>query len=348
MSSYFIWDGSPEIFALGIVELPFDISIIGLILAGILYFFGMKYASESGQKPESGKKRRKKQSEPQEVSTPIFIGIVIGSILIGQLVTIPIEAATFSKIGPIAVRWYGLLFAISFLLGYYIGSKAFEHAGKPQQLAESLFMYLILGTVLGARLGHVLFYDFDYYSRNLHEVLYFWQGGLASHGAFIGVLLSIWIYTKKNAGVNFIWVTDRIALPFALGGMFVRIGNFFNSEILGRETDVSWAVIFTSQDLIPRHPSMLYEAACYFVLFLILVAVYRFYRNSPPLGALTGLFMVGIFLARFFIEYTKERQPGFDETLTFLSMGQLLSIPLVLIGLWILVAKVDWRSSENK
>lgn len=347
MNSYFIWDGSPEIFSVGPLNIPFGISIPGLLIAIGLYFLGMKYLSSKNGSQSTGKRRKKKSDEATQVSFGIIAGLAAAALVVGQLIMLPFGGATIDQIGPIAVRWYGMLFALSFLLGYYIGSKTFEHAGKHPALAESLFMYLIVGTVLGARLGHVLFYDFDYYIRNLHEVFYFWKGGLASHGAFIGVLLSIWLFTRKHAGTSFIWVTDRMALPFALGGTFVRIGNFFNSEILGRETDVSWAVIFTSEDLIPRHPAMLYEAACYLALFVLLVVVYKKYKNSPPDGALTGLFMVGIFAARFIIEYTKERQPGFDETLTFLSMGQILSLPLIIFGLWMLISKVNWRI-QNK
>lgn len=346
MNSYFIWDGSPEIFSVGPIALPIGISIPGLIIAIGLYFLGMKLLRGMNSSGNESKRKRRKSTEPAQVSAGLLAGLIAAVLVVGQLIMLPFGGATIEQVGPIAVRWYGMLFALSFLLGYYIGSKTFEHAGKHPALAESLFMYLIVGTVLGARLGHVLFYDFDYYIRNLHEVLYFWKGGLASHGAFIGVLLSIWLFTRKHAGTSFIWVSDRMALPFALGGTFVRIGNFFNSEILGRETDVSWAVIFTSEDLVPRHPAMLYEAACYLVLFAVLVLVYRKYKNSPPEGALTGIFMTGVFAARFFIEYTKERQPGFDETLTFLSMGQILSIPLIVLGLWMLVSKVNWRKSE--
>lgn len=348
MNNYFVWDGSPDIFSFGVIQLPIGISVFGLGLAVILYFAGTRLLLKSGQQATTKSRRRKKNVE-QDVEVPIWytFGLIVVSLVIGQLIGWMMGTATIDQIGPVSVRWYGALFALSFLLGYYIGSKTFEHAGKPVERADALFMYLIIGTVLGARLGHVLFYDFDYYIRNLHEVFYFWQGGLASHGALIGVLTSIWIFTRKHVDCSFIWVADRMALPFALGGTFVRIGNFFNSEILGKATEVSWAVIFVSEDLVPRHPSMLYEAVFYFSLFLIMVWVYNKYRNSPPSGALTGMFMTGIFLGRFLIEFTKERQPGFDETLTFLSMGQILSIPLVVIGIWILTSKVDWKVNRQ-
>jgi len=346
MNSYFIWDGSPEIFTIGPFDLPISLSIPGLIIALLLYFGGIQYLSKQ-YASDNKKRRRKSQDESKSMSGWMIPALIIGALVLGQLIALPFGGGSLEQLGPLSVRWYGMLFALSFLLGYYLGAKTFEHAGKHPALAESLFIYLIAGTVLGARLGHVLFYDWAYYSQNLHEILYFWQGGLASHGAFIGVLLSIYLFARKNPGTGFMWTADRIAIPFALGGMFVRIGNFFNSEILGSETDVSWAVIFTREDLLPRHPAMLYEAAAYFLLFLVLIWVYRSYKNAPPEGSLTGIFMVGVFAARFVIEFAKERQPGFDETLSFLSMGQLLSVPVVLVGLWLLLAKVNWRNAST-
>jgi prolipoprotein diacylglyceryl transferase len=342
MQDYFIWDGSPNLFDLGVVELPFSISIPGIILAIALYIGAVSYLTKSQQPGKSGRKRKKQSVEGSALNSLQLLGIGLAAFSLGQLLFIASEAGTISQIGPIAVRWYGLMFAVSFLLGYYLGSKTFEHAGKPQQQPETLFIYLMIGTILGARLGHVFFYDFDYYIRNLNEIFYFWQGGLASHGAVAGVLLAIYAFTRKYPDSAFLWTADRIAIPFAIGGAFVRIGNFFNSEILGSPTDVSWAVIFASEDMVPRHPAMLYESFLYLLIFITLILVYRYFRNNPPIGVLSGIFMAGIFLARFVIEYAKERQPGFDETLTFLSMGQILSLPLIAVGIWLLV-RADWK-----
>lgn len=345
MNNYFVWDGSPIMFDLGVMNLPFAISIPGIVVAIALYFGGIYFLSNSAGKDSKSKRRRKKSDESASPLNSLQLwGIGIGAFAVGQLLFIASDAGTISQIGPIAVRWYGLMFALSFLIGYYLGGKTFEHAGKPHQQPETLFIYLIAGTVLGARFGHVFFYDFDYYIMNLHEIFYFWQGGLASHGAVVGVLTAVWAFSRKFPDSGFLWTADRMTIPFALGGMFVRIGNFFNSEILGRETDVSWAVIFVREDLLPRHPSMLYESFLYLVVFGILVATYKYFKNNPPIGALSGIFMIGIFLSRFVIEYTKERQPGFDETLTFLSMGQILSIPFILIGIWLL-SRVDWKQA---
>lgn len=346
MNSYFIWDGSPILFDLGTIPLPFEIQIPGLIVAILLYFGATSFFNYSQKSTSArGKKRRSKEASAIELSGLQKFGIGLAAFVIGQLMFMASSIAGITELGPIAIRWYGLMFAASFLIGYYIGSKTFEHAGKPPMYADVMFIYLIIATVFGARFGHVFFYDFDYYIRNLHEVFYFWQGGLASHGAVIGVLTALWLFSRKYKDCSFLWLTDRIALPFALGGMFVRIGNFFNSEILGRATDVPWAVVFTSEDMLARHPAMLYEAILCLFLFVILAMMYKQYKNSPPEGSLTAVFMIVLFIGRFLIEYTKERQPGFDETLTFLSMGQILSIPFVLIGIWLVVSKVNWNKT---
>lgn len=344
-SSFFVWDGSPIIFNLGTIPLPFEVRVPGLILAVLLYF-GALYVSAAKDTAASGKSgRRRKPADSNDPRTLLKVGIGIAAFAIGQLLFSASSIEGVTQIGPITPRWYGLMFALSFMLGYMIGARTFKDAGKPAHYAEVMFMYLLVATVFGARFGHVFFYDFDYYIRNLHEIFYFWQGGLASHGAVIGVLTALYLFSRKYPDTPFLWLTDRIALPFALGGMFVRIGNFFNSEILGRETDVAWAVIFVREDLIPRHPAMLYEAALCLGLFILLVLLYKRFRNAPPQGLLTAVFMIVLFVGRFLIEYTKERQPGFDETLTWLSMGQLLSIPFVLAGVWLLVSKVKFSKS---
>lgn len=349
MNDFFVWDGNPAIFELGAINLPFEISIPGLLLA-IAGYFGVNWyvSSKSDGDRKSRRARRKKSEESKSTLSGLQkLGLASAAFALGQLLFISADAATISQIGPFSPRWYGLMFAISFLLGFFIGSKTFEHAGKPPQYAETMFMYLIVATILGARFGHVFFYDFDYYIRNLHEIFYFWQGGLASHGAVLGVMTAIWLFSKRHPDTSFFWLADRIAIPFALGGMFVRIGNFFNSEILGRATDVSWAVIFASEDMVPRHPAMLYEAILCLGIFLLLVYIYKRYKNAPPEGSLSAVFMIVLFIGRFLIEYSKERQPGFDETLSFLSMGQILSIPFVIFGIWLAVTKVNWKSNAQ-
>ncbi len=207
---------------------------------------------------------------------------------------------------------------------------------------DRLLIYVLVGTVIGARLGHVFFYEAEFYLRNVHLIPQVWTGGLASHGAAIGIIVAMWYYAKKTHGVTFLWVADRVVPGVAIGGMFIRIGNFFNSEIIGVPTDVPWAVVFTQVDMLPRHPSMLYEAIlCLFVL-IALWTIYKKYDQKPPQGSLFATFLILLFGGRFFLEFAKVTLADFLEGAT-LDMGQLLSIPLVLIGIWILWKHVNWK-----
>jgi phosphatidylglycerol---prolipoprotein diacylglyceryl transferase len=339
--NYFYWDASPVAFTIPEIELPFAISLIGLGLA-LLLFFGYPMLAGGNEHPNKKKGRKTEPAAP----VPLWKSLTffLGAIVAGQLVMIPFGGPEFSSIGPIMPRWYGLMFASGFLLGYLLGSKLFRDAGKPQEYADSLLTYILIGTVIGARLGHVIFYDPEYYLRNLHEVLAFWQGGLASHGGGVGIILAIWFYMRKHPELTFIWLGDRAAIPVLVGGTFIRIGNFFNSEILGVQTDAPWAVIFARVDLVPRHPSMLYEAAWCIILIALLWWVYKHYDKNPPEGLLLGLLMIILFIGRILIEFTKVEQAAFMEG-TFFTMGQLLSVPFVLFGIWLLWKKVNFRTA---
>ena len=223
-----------------------------------------------------------------------------------------------------------------------IGLKMFKDAGRSVEELDRLLMYVLVATVIGARLGHVFFYEADFYLRNVHLIPQVWTGGLASHGAAIGIIIAMYLFARKTHGVTFFWVADRVVPGVAIGGMFIRIGNFFNSEIIGVPTDLPWAVVFTKIDMLPRHPSMLYEAIlCLFVLIL-LIAIYKKYDQKPPEGSLFATFLIVLFGGRFFLEFTKQTLADFLEG-ALLDMGQLLSIPLVLIGIWILWKNVKWK-----
>jgi prolipoprotein diacylglyceryl transferase len=190
---------------------------------------------------------------------------------------------------------------------------------------------MVLGAVLGARLGHVLFYDPAYYFANPLEIVKIWQGGLASHGGTAGMILAIFVYAKQTDGINFIWLLDRMTIPVALGSFFIRLGNFFNSEILGIPTSVPWAIIFTRVDNLPRHPAQLYEALVYLFLFILLFILYKKHGKNLRPGLLISLLMLIIFGSRFFIELIKIPQESFEPILG-LNMGQWLSVPFVLLG----------------
>jgi len=238
--------------------------------------------------------------------------------------------------GPLAPRWYGLLFAAGFLLGFMFMERVFRHESRPVEDLSILLLYLLGGTVIGARLGHVLFYHPGYYLLHPGEIIQIWEGGLASHGGAIGVPVAVWLYAKNRPEQPFLWLLDRLSIPTALTGAFIRLGNFFNSEILGRPAEVSWAVVFSRVDQVPRHPVQLYESAAYLSIFIGLWGLYRAYGASLNRGVLFGLFLVGVFSSRIALEMFKAPQASFANILGPLSMGQWLSLPLVGLGLWLL------------
>jgi len=338
-SSYFIWDGYPVLYETGALQIPFTLTIHGLILGIIIAYLGSNWWLKQLQAKAT---RREK---PTSLSDGQYWLITISSLVIGQIVfnIIPVEG--FQQIGPISFRFYGMLFGGAFLLGYFIGSKEFKDAGRPDSERDALLTYVLIATVVGARMGEVLFYDPVYYFSNPILIPQIWRGGLASHGAAIGILIGIYLFTRKYKNYSFLWVTDRVVIPVAIGGSFVRFGNFFNSEIYGKPTDVSWAVIFTEVDMLPRHATMLYEAFLYIALFAILWTIYTRWKGSPPEGLIFGVFLIIMFTGRFVLEYTKVELADFAVNWP-ITMGQLLSIPFVLLGIWLLWKKVDYKQIQ--
>ncbi len=244
---------------------------------------------------------------------------------------------TIPGIGTIAPRWYGLLFAMGFVVGYIIMLKIFRKERIPIKVLDQLATYMIIATIIGARLGHVLFYEPLEYFINPLEILMVWKGGLASHGAGIAIILALLYFSKRNKK-PFIWIFDRISIVVALAGGFIRTGNLMNSEIFGVETSLPWGFKFVNTDpsLIPKHPTQIYEALAYFAIFHILWLVYLKRHGRPRPGFLFAMFMILIFSFRFFIEFIKEPQVQFEVGMT-LNMGQLLSIPFVLFGIGTLI-----------
>jgi prolipoprotein diacylglyceryl transferase len=241
------------------------------------------------------------------------------------------------SIGFITIRYYSLFFLISFVLGIVIMKRIFRIENKPEIDVDDLLVYMMIGTVVGARLGHVLFYGSDYYFNNPIEILKVWNGGLASHGAAVGILTALYLFIKNKKIYNYLWLIDRVAITVALAGFFIRSGNLFNSEIIGKPTDVPWAFIFSKYvDNVPRHPTQLYEAFAYLLIFVILYKLYDRKREKSAPGFLFGLFMALIFGFRFFVEFLKENQEAFEAGMA-LNMGQILSIPLVLLGIYMVV-----------
>ena len=235
------------------------------------------------------------------------------------------------QLGPIAVHWYGALFAAGFLLGYQLMQRIYRQEGRPTEQLDKLLTYIFIGTVVGARLAHTLIYEPEYYLAHPIDILKIWEGGLASHGGGIGVLLAIWLFVRQHPENRFLWLADRLAIPTALTGCFIRLGNFMNSEIIGNPTDGSWGVVFERIDNLPRHPVQLYEAACYFVAFVLLFLLFRGNKSKQP-GFLFGLFMVLIFSARFALEFFKTPQAAYEAG-NLITVGQWLSVPFVVVGI---------------
>lgn len=254
------------------------------------------------------------------------------------MITWDVSPEIFS-LGPITIRWYGLLFAASFLIGFQLMTKIYADEKKSEKDLNDLLWYMLIGTVVGARLGHCLFYNPEYYLSHPLEILMTWKGGLASHGAAIGIVYAMYLYSKKKKGMSFLWVMDRVVITVALAGFFIRMGNLMNSEIIGSVTDVPWAFKFVnayvSDPMLPRHPAQLYEALSYLSIFIILFTIYKKSYKTIKDGYIFGLFLVLIFCARFIIEFFKENQSAFEQGM-ILNMGQLLSIPLILWGLYLL------------
>jgi phosphatidylglycerol:prolipoprotein diacylglycerol transferase len=239
------------------------------------------------------------------------------------------------RMGGFAVRWYGLLFASSFFFGYLILHKVFTKEKIQIKYLDELTTYMIIGTIVGARLGHCFFYEPQYYLQHPWKILMIWEGGLASHGAAIGIIITILIfsYVKK---LTFLWVMDRVVIVVALSGFFIRMGNLMNSEIFGIPTSLPWGFRFPRasdipETTVPRHPTQLYEGLSYLVIFLLLWWLYYKKEGKPSKGLLFGLFMMLIFGVRFLVEFIKEPQEGFEKSM-MLNMGQLLSIPLIITG----------------
>lgn len=256
----------------------------------------------------------------------------------------------------IGVRFYSLMFVIAFSYGFYLMKKIFKKEDIKIEYLDPILMYMVLSTLIGARLGHVFFYEWNYYQNHLLEILlpireirgssmlfgtiegykFIGYRGLASHGAVIGILIGIALYQRQYKFRSWIWILDRLTIPATIGGAFVRLGNFYNSEIVGKFTNSSFGVVFQNNgERLPRHPAQLYEAFGYVILFFLLRSLYN--QNKTQKGFLLGVYFTGIFSIRFLVEYVKESQGGFEKILPMLSTGQWLSIPLVLFGIGLIV-----------
>lgn len=259
----------------------------------------------------------------------------------------------------VTIRWYGLMFATGFWIGYNLVAKMFKRDGAPEKWVGILLIYVAVATIVGARLGHVFFYQWDYYSAHPWKIFATWEGGLASHGGAIGIILAVILYSIFTTKRNPLWTFDRLTIAIALVGALIRIGNLMNSEIFGHPTTLPWGFYFVRsaewQQLYygqACHPTQIYEALTYLALFGLMMWMYwkKDCGNRP--GLLFGTFLIGTFATRFFIEFIKNNQVAFEDSMV-LNMGQLLSIPFAVLGvflvIWALVHKpVIYRGAESK
>lgn len=269
--------------------------------------------------------------------------------------------AIFS-LGPLEIRWYGLLFAIGFLVGYYIEAKIFKNDKAPDDWCDKLFVYVIVATIIGARLGHCFFYDWDYYSSNPIEIFKIWEGGLASHGGTIAIIIAVLIYAKKVTHRNALWVFDRLVIPIALVASMIRFGNLMNHEIYGTQTTMPWGFNFitnisewqngASPQYSPTsHPTQIYEALSYLTLFVTLMFMYWKRGAGDKRGLLFGVFFLWVFGSRFAIEFLKLPQEMFEIELmerVGMNMGQLLSIPFIIIGIYFTIIGLKSTRKSGK
>lgn len=244
------------------------------------------------------------------------------------------------------VRWYGLSWALAFIGSHFFMNRIFKKEGRTDKQLDLLTLYIVIATVLGARLGHCLFYDFAYYSKHPLEILKVWEGGLASHGGAIGIVIGMWLYCRKTKE-SWLWLFDRLVVVVPLASMCIRFGNLMNSEIVGKVTDVAWGFKFLRNDEdmanlaqfgteIPvRHPTQLYEALFYSLLFTFFYWLWKHKRTAVGPGFMFGLFCVLMFSFRFLMEFMKENQSAFEDALP-INMGQILSLPFIALGIFMI------------
>ena len=267
-----------------------------------------------------------------------------------RIVNWNVHPEIFTIMDTFPIRYYGLFWVLGLGLGYLIVKKIYQKEKIPLENLEQLSMYIFIGAFLGARLGHCLFYQPEYFLQNPLEILlpitkingaYQFSGfqGLASHGGVIAIIISIIVYARKTR-TNLLWIMDRVAIGATVTAALIRLGNLMNSEIYGKPTNGNWGFVFERDDLIPRHPTQLYEAFSYLLIFGLLMLIYKKRVKEKSNGLILAVFLVLFFSARFVIEFLKENQIGFEDSMT-INMGQILSIPFIILGF----AIIYWKKS---
>lgn len=333
--TFVTWTVRPEFFSIEKLHLSPAILLAGIMLALVWAVADRVVASRKMQAWRADGANPKKKPDSD------WSGTIIGSILALVLIYLRSNNPDGLDVGPLAVRWYGMMFLIGFIIGYRIIWHMFRHEGAPEQWLPTLLIYVAVATIVGARLGHCLFYEWDYYSAHPAKIIAFWEGGLASHGGTIAIIIAIFIYSRRVTHRSPLWTFDRLVVAIALVGCLIRLGNLFNSEIFGTATTLPWGFkyplsrewqyLYAPTDS-ACHPTQLYEAACYLALFILLMWMYWKKNAEERPGLIFGVFLIGIFLPRLLIEFVKNPQEAFEQDM-LLNMGQLLSVPFILAGI---------------
>jgi len=246
-------------------------------------------------------------------------------------------------LGPVEVRWYGIIYATGFLFAIWLLGKMLKSEGCPDEWADKIFIYMVIAVILGSRLGHVFFYDWDYYKDHLGEIFQVWKGGLASHGGAVAIVITTWLLAKYLCKKSFCWLADRMYVVCCSVAVLIRVGNLMNSEIYGCQTDLPWGFKFVRDfpgipvDQIPAcHPTQIYESLAYLVLFGILMWMYWRTDARKREGLIMGTGFAVMFIMRFLIEFIKNDQSEFEAGMV-INMGQILSIPMILFGLYFII-----------
>lgn len=340
--NFITWTCRPEIVSFG----EFHVSP-GMLLLGILIClaWGISDYKRSSKALKQWKDNGAKPSSKPDAWGGVTFAVVAGLVLL----VLRSRNPEGLDVGPIEIRWYGLMFVIGFIVGYWVLWRMFRHEGAPESWMPTLLIYVFVATIVGARLGHCFFYEWDYYSAHPREIIAVWNGGLASHGGTLGIIIAVFIYSKTVTKRSVLWTFDRLCVPVAFVACLIRLGNLFNSEIFGHATTLPWGFKFPlSMDWqtmygpdLACHPTQLYEAGVYLALFGLLTWLYWKKNSQERPGLLLGLFFIGIFLSRLCIEFVKNPQVAFEENMT-LNMGQWLSIPFIIAGI-VLV----WRALKR-
>lgn len=332
--NFVTWTCRPEIFSIDSLFISPKALVAGILLCIIWIVLDRVFAFRAARRAVTDKAAKKRHDDD-------WSGTIMAAILLAGLIYLRSIHPDGLTVGPIAVRWYGLMFLIGFLAGYRIVWHMFRHEGAPEQWLPTLLIYVAVATIVGARLGHCFFYEWDYYSAHPAKIIAFWEGGLASHGGTIAIIIAIFIYSRTVTHRSPLWTFDRLVVAIALVGALIRLGNLFNSEIFGTATTLPWGFKYPlsrewqtlyGPEGLACHPTQIYEALCYLALFGLLMYMYWKKNAQERPGLILGTFFIGIFLPRLLIEFVKNPQEAFEENMV-LNMGQLLSVPFILAGI---------------